>query len=250
MEVFPAKAVVVDIVLVARPPRQGIGGEQGDRRQQRPTDISAKRAAIGAGEIEPDIAIAAVAGIEAQRGHHQPRNGEKEEQGPDKSHGRHEMDGRAVSQKDAAGDQAAQKNAQRRAMIIEIMFADISVAVEIALVANLRPGAEDAQRDDGQRQVDDPDFEIFAARSFEPELMADHRRRWRRVCSDVHSNSPTRRQSLGGVCHQPRTASTDEPSVNEKARPDVHTSVTLPARQERVPTRILQGGMTRPGVPK
>src|SRR5262249_45061930 len=61
--------------------------------------------------------------------------------------------------------------------------------------ADLGPGAEDAEGDDRQGKVDDPDLEILAARSFEAKLVADGRRLRRGVDSFVHSNSPTRNEA-------------------------------------------------------
>src|SRR5258707_8878568 len=46
------------------------------------------------------------------------------------------------------------------------------MAVEIAALAHLGPGRVDAQRDDGEGEVDDPDAEVFAGMRGEFDRMA------------------------------------------------------------------------------
>src|SRR5690606_22168600 len=56
-------------------------------------------------------------------------------------------------------------------VVFEAAAGDLRAAIEITGAAHLGPRRIDAQRDDGQQQVDDPDAEIFAAGAAEREML-------------------------------------------------------------------------------
>src|SRR5207249_9756024 len=56
----------------------------------------------------------------------------------------------------------ALQDGDRVAAVFEALAVDTCVPVEIAPPAHLRPRRVDAERDDGEGEVDDPDAEVFA----------------------------------------------------------------------------------------
>src|SRR5476649_1623039 len=57
--------------------------------------------------------------------------------------------------------------------VIEALAVDQRVAVKVALFAHLGPGGINAERQYGQREVDDPDAEVFRGRAGEFDRIAD-----------------------------------------------------------------------------
>ena len=158
---------------------------RGERRQhaagavdQRGAEhIGEEAAAILAGEVEADIAVAGDAGAEAQAAHDEPWRGKNQRERDQAADHRLELQRQIVDDEHAQHDQPADQDPHRLGMIVEAGAGEPGIAVEIALAAHFRPGRVDAQRDDRQKHVDDPDAEIFARRAGERELFPPHLQR-------------------------------------------------------------------------
>lgn len=66
-------------------------------------------------------------------------------------------------------------------MILEIVAIKNRVSVKVALMPNFGPGAVNAESDNREQQIDDPDAEILARPAVELKRMGD--RRWLGVVS-------------------------------------------------------------------
>ncbi len=71
------------------------------------------------------------------------------------------MIGQVVGDERQHGDDAPLEDRHRVAVIVEVGVRDPGVAIEVALLAHLRPRRIDAERDERQEQVNQPDAEVF-----------------------------------------------------------------------------------------
>jgi len=135
-------------------------------------DIGEERAAVAAGEVEAHIAITGHARVEAHAARHEPRDEEDADHADQSADHRRECQCEVVGDQQRQHDDAADQDADGIGVVIEAGAGEPGIAVEIALAAHLRPGRVDAERDDRQEHIDDPDAEIFAGRAGEAELLA------------------------------------------------------------------------------
>ena len=156
---------------VPRRRMERIRDAQAEERREKRRDEQRQHRAIGAveraGEAESQAAPARVGEAELHRGAQQRRKHDREDH-----HRHHRGAFREASCQRIAHDQhtdedVAAQHLERIAVEIERVAVDQRVAVEVAQPTHLGPRVVQAQRDDGQQQVDDPDPEIFAARARE-----------------------------------------------------------------------------------
>ena len=140
---------------------------QGKHRQERPQDIGHHRLSDAAAEAETDIAIHAVARVEGQGADHDPGKEQQEDQAQNRPCRREEFGDYDIDDEDGKGNQSSDQDLQRSCRVLEAAAVDIRIAVEVLLVAHLGPGRVDAESQDREQDIDDPDLEIFEALAVE-----------------------------------------------------------------------------------
>ncbi|MNS91975.1 hypothetical protein D3C72_1260890 [compost metagenome] len=171
-----AKARVIVLVVLEALVRQRRQQAERQHRQDRPQQEHLVGFPVAAGEGEAQSTIARIRHAEAQRAHQQKR--------PHcaKDHGEHQRQRRAhrAAELDHHGqhqhDGAALEDRTRLAVVVERGVIEPRVAVEILERADLGPGGVDAEREHREQRVDDPDTEVFRARSGEREPQRCRRR--------------------------------------------------------------------------
>src|SRR5690606_25576777 len=78
-----------------------------------------------------------------------------------------ELDGDDERREAGGRDDPADQDRLGAGMVVECRAREPGVAMEVALAPDLGPGRIDAEADDRQQQVDDPDPKVLAARSRE-----------------------------------------------------------------------------------
>lgn len=95
-----------------------------------------------------------------------------------------------VSDQQARGDQASLENRHRIAVVFKRRAGEMRIVVEVAHLADFRPRGIYAERDDVEQQIDDPDAEVFGARTGKSQTLGTSgvarvrlksRRRWAKV---------------------------------------------------------------------
>ncbi len=174
----PEARVLVLILLEAlvRERRQQIERES---RQNRPQQEDLVRLGILAGEGEAQTPVAGIGHAEAQRPHQQPRKHQPDRRQQQQRQHRRHPPRQVERQRQHKDDRPALENSGRAAVVVEARPAQPGVAIEILQRAHLGPCRVEAQRDDGQQQVDDPDAEVFRAAAAEthPQRLRDGRSR-------------------------------------------------------------------------
>jgi hypothetical protein len=160
-----AIAKIVDDVVAVPSRCDGRSQSQAENRNDRAQDESLHGATIGADEVETDVAVARDAGGEADAPVDQIGEAKNKERNQEHIDQRDDVGGDEIGDETSQHDQATLEDGQRLSVIVESMPVDASVAVEITLAAYLGPGGVDADRQNREKNVDDPDPEILSCRA-------------------------------------------------------------------------------------
>src|SRR5579862_1013584 len=184
-----AVAAVVDEHAAFRAEIEGVGHAKRGRHQQAAKEQHAEDVRLRALEAEAHVAVGRVARVELQRALDDP--GHRRRDADDGGDRGQEMDllQQRVSGEYHEHDDPALEDGHRVAEILERRVVQQRVAVEVALAAHLGPRRIDAERDDAQADVDDPDAEIFARAAREPERYGGRRLR-NGAFSPLHDGPP------------------------------------------------------------
>jgi hypothetical protein len=137
--------------------------------------------AVGAAETEAEAAPRGVAGVEGESADEEPRHGDREDEGEAEVEDRRDGLAEGEQQEERGDDEVAFEDFYGVGEILEGVAEEAGVGVKIAALADLGPRGVEAERDDGEEDVDDPDFEIllpFAGEDRGVRRLRRWRRRW------------------------------------------------------------------------
>ncbi len=158
---------------------------QGEHREHGPEQEHLVGLGIAPGEGKAQAAVAGVRHAKAQGTHQQQRKHHRQRQAQRQCQEQGDMAGKLEHHRQAKHDGAALEDGGGTAVVIEARAVQPRVAVEVLHRADLGPGRVDAQRDNGQQGIDDPDAEKLGARADELEPQRTHRRGRLLVCRRV-----------------------------------------------------------------
>ncbi len=172
------RVVREDECLLARhEPRKG--EPQGEAHDERHADVDADRLTGRRRKVEAQAPVRRVARVEHERAHDEPGQPQQEHPPHRVSRGRVELARERVDYEYDECDDPSLQDRLGAGEIIERIAVEAGAAVEVALLADLRPRRVDPQRDEREEEIDDPDAEVLGGRAGElrPEDSLGCRRR-------------------------------------------------------------------------